>query len=308
MRGLRTAGTRASVIGAILSRARRRGTARRLARMDSAAPKRVAQEAEQSAPFQVLARAGYGASGLVHILIGAIALVVAVGGDGVTDQSGALMAVASVPFGFVLLWCVAVTLWALAAWQLLDGILMGAASDSGREVVSKWGRRIGAWGQAVIFAALGAIAAAAALGARVNTEEATEAASRELLRFPGGPVLLVLVGLGIGIGGVVFIVMGARRSFRNKVDLPDTKSGRAIAGLGLVGFIAKGVALVIVGLLLIIASLSSNAATAGGLDGALRALLKLPYGPLLVTEVGLGFIAYGIFCLFRARYARLPAT
>jgi len=276
--------------------------------MDSAAPKRVAQEAEQSAPFQVLARAGYGASGLVHILIGAIALVVAVGGDGVTDQSGALMAVASVPFGFVLLWCVAVTLWALAAWQLLDGILMGAASDSGREVVSKWGRRIGAWGQAVIFAALGAIAAAAALGARVNTEEATEAASRELLRFPGGPVLLVLAGLGIGIGGVVFIVMGVRRSFRNKVDLPDTKSGRAIAGLGLVGFIAKGVALVIVGLLLIIASLSSNAATAGGLDGALRALLKLPYGPLLVTEVGLGFIAYGIFCLFRARYARLPAT
>ena len=83
--------------------------------MDSAAPKRVAQEAEQSTPFQVLARAGYGASGLVHILIGAIALVVAFGGDGVTDQSGALMAIASVPFGFVLLWSVAVTLWALAA-------------------------------------------------------------------------------------------------------------------------------------------------------------------------------------------------
>ena len=81
--------------------------------MDSAAPKRVAQEAEQSTPFQVLARAGYAASGLVHILIGAIALVVAFGGDGVTDQSGALMAIASVPFGFVLLWCVAVTLWAL---------------------------------------------------------------------------------------------------------------------------------------------------------------------------------------------------
>jgi len=174
--------------------------------------------------------------------------------------------------------------------------------------VSKWGRRVGAWGQSVIFAALGAIAAAAALGARVNTEEATEAASRELLRFPGGPVLLVLVGLGIGIGGVVFIVMGARRSFRNKVDLPETKSGRAIGGLGLVGFIAKGIALVIVGLLLIIASLSSDPATAGGLDGALRALLGLTFGPLLVAEVGLGFIAYGIFCLFRARYAHLAAA
>ena len=142
----------------------------------------------------------------------------------------------------------------------------------------------------------------------MNTEKATEAVSRELLRFPGGPVVLVLVGVGIGIGGIVFIVMGARRSFRNKVDLPETTSGRAIAGLGLVGFIAKGIALVIVGVLLVIASLSSDATTAGGLDGALRALLSLTYGHILVAEVGLGFIAYGFFCFFRARYARLAGA
>ena len=47
---------------------------------------------------------------------------------------------------------------------------------------------------------------------------------------------------------------------------------------------------------------------AGGLDGALRALLALAYGPLLVGAVGVGFIAYGFFCLFRARYARLGAA
>ena len=276
--------------------------------MDSAAPRRVAQEAEQSTPFQALARAGYGASGLVHILIGSIALVVAFGGDGVTDQSGALMAIAAVPFGFILLWGVAITLWALGAWQLLEGILMRASSDDGRGLAGKWGRRIGAWGQAAIFAALGLIAAAVALGARVDTEEATESASRELLRIPGGPVVLVLLGVGIGIGGIIFIVMGARRSFRTKIELPESTGGRAIAGLGLVGFIAKGIALVIVGLLLVIASVSSDAATAGGLDGALRALLSLTYGHILVAEVGVGFIAYGIFCFFRARYARLASA
>ena len=42
----------------------------------------------------------------------------------------------------------------------------------------------------------------------------------------------------------------------------------------------------IVGLLLIVASLSSDAATAGGLDGALQALLALTLGPLLVTAWG----------------------
>ena len=29
------------------------------------------------------------------------------------------------------------------------------------------------------------------------------------------------------------------------------------------------------------------------------------YGPLLVGVVGVGFVAYGVFCLFRARFARL---
>jgi len=273
--------------------------------MDSAAPKRVAREAEQSTPFRVLARAGYAANGLVHILIGAIALAVVWGDKGATDQSGALMAIADVPFGFVLLWIVAVTLWALGAWQLLEGILTRADSDDAPEVAGKWGRRLGAWGQAVIFVALGLIAAAVALGAQVDTEQAAENASRGLLSVPGGPVVLVLVGLGIGIGGVVFIVMGLRRSFRSKIDIPEHGIGRGIAGLGLVGFIAKGIALVIVGILLIVASFSSDADTAGGLDGALRALLALDLGPLLVAVVGAGFIAYGIFCLFRARFAHL---
>jgi hypothetical protein len=62
---------------------------------------------------------------------------------------------------------------------------------------------------------------------------------------------------------------------------------------------------VIVGILLIFASFSSDADTAGGLDGALQALLALDLGPLLVAVVGAGFIAYGVFCLFRARFAHL---
>ena len=273
--------------------------------MDSAASKRVAQEAEQNTPFRALARAGYAANGLVHILIGAIALVVAFGGNGVTDQSGALMAIAGVPLGFILLWVVAITLWALGVWQVLEGILMRASSDDAAGVAGKWGRRVGAWGQAAIFVALGLIAASVALGARVDTEEATENASHGLLSIPGGPIVLFLVGVGIGIGGIVFIVMGARRSFRNKIDIPEHGIGRSIAGLGTVGFVAKGVALVIVGVLLVIASLSSDADAAGGLDGALQALLALAFGPALVGAVGAGFIAYGLFCLFRAKFARL---
>ncbi|WP_344052767.1 DUF1206 domain-containing protein [Microbacterium lacus] len=273
--------------------------------MDATAPRRVAREVERSAPLRALARGGYAANGLLHILIGAIAVIVAFGGDGASDQSGALMAIAAVPFGFILLWTAAITLGALAVWQLVDGILQRAPADNATGFFSKWGRRIGAWGQAAIFGALGLIAAAVALGARVDAESAAEAASAGLLSIPGGSVVLVLAGIGIGIGGIAFIVMGVRRSFRDKVDIPDEGPGRGIAGLGLIGFVAKGIALGIVGVLLVIAAVDADADTAGGLDGALQALLRLPLGPMLVAIVGAGFIAYGVFCLFRARFARL---
>jgi hypothetical protein len=272
--------------------------------VDSAAPKRAALEAERSTPFRALARGGYAATGLVHILIGGIALAVALGGRGATDQSGALMAIAGVPFGFVLLWVIAIALCALGIWQLLEGIL-ARGSDDARGFAERWGRRLGAWGQAAIYVAFGLIAGAVALGARVDAEEAAENASAGILSIPGGPIVLALVGLGLGIGGIVFIAMGARRSFRTKIEIPRHGIGRGVAGLGLVGFIAKGIALLIVGILLVMASLRTDADTAGGLDGALRALLQLFYGPALVAAVGAGFVAYGIFCLFRARFARL---
>ena len=272
--------------------------------MDSAAPKRVAREVEQNTVFRRTARAGYAASGVVHLLIGVIALVVAFGGDGDTDQSGALMAIAGAPLGFVVLWIIAVTLWALGAWQLLEGILERKPSDDAKGSTKKWGKRFGEWGQAAIFTALGLIAASVALGARVDAEEAAEAASRGVLQLPGGSIVLGLVGLAIGVTGIAFVAMGVRRTFRNKIDIPRRGVGRSIAGLGVVGFIAKGIALVIVSVLLIVAAVNTDADAAGGLDGAVDALLALPYGPMLVAAVGVGFIAYGLFCLFRARFAR----
>jgi hypothetical protein len=44
---------------------------------------------------------------------------------------------------------------------------------------------------------------------------------------------------------------------------------------------------------------------ASGLDGALTELVTKPSGELLVWTSGAGLILYGLFCLLRARYARL---
>ncbi len=261
--------------------------------------RRAARDAESTPALRAFARAGFAANGVVHILIGVLVLIVAFGGDGETDQAGAFKAVAAAPLGFALLWAIALALGGLAAWHALDGFL--ARGDASH----RWGRRASEFGQALVFTALGVIAAAVALGAEPDADATAQDASRGLLAAPGGVFVLGAIGAGVGIAGISFVAMGVLRSFRTKMDVPAGALGRGVTALGAIGFVAKGIALGIIGVLLVVAAVTVDPSAAGGLDAAVEALLALPSGPWLAGVVGGGLIAYGAFCGFRARYARL---
>lgn len=265
-----------------------------------ATARQAARSVESSPVVRGLARGGYAANGVVHLLIGILVLALAFGGHGEADQSGALRAIAGAPLGVLVLWLIAVLLGGLALYHLIEGFVLRDATTA-----RTWGRRVSEWGQAVIFAALGVVSAAVALGARTDANESAEGASRGVLALPGGPVLLGVIGLGIAAGGIAFVVMGVLRSFEKKMSIPSRGVGPSVKGLGIVGYIAKGVALAIVGVLLVVAAVTSDASQAGGLDDAFDKLRSLFLGPLLVGVVGAGFIAYGVFLFFRARFARL---
>jgi hypothetical protein len=262
--------------------------------------KSAARSAEEHPALRVLARGGYLASGIVHVIVGALALAVAWTGRGESDQAGALTAIASAPLGFLALWSLAVLLWALGVYHAIHGIAL-----RNQDRAKRWRRRLSEWGQAVVFLVMGTIASTIALGARPDADQSAQSASRDVLSFPGGQILLIAVGIAVAIGGIAFIVMGVRRSFRQRMRIPSGKRGGTIAALGLIGFVGKGVALTILGVLLGIAGVRHDPDAAGGLDAAIQALREAPFGPVLVTAIGVGFIAYGVFCGFRARYARL---
>lgn len=267
-------------------------------------PKQAAAQARSHPAVRSAARAGFVANGAVHVLIGLLALVMASGRHAQGDQGGALAAIAGVPLGFAVLWVVAVALWALALWNLLDGIVVFAGSDV-KQQAKKWGRRLSSWAKAVAYAGVGLLAASAALGARSDGNESARSASRDVLAIPGGPVVLGLIGLGVAVAGIAFGVMGVRRTFEKKMDLPDGPTGTAMRSLGVAGYLAKGVALLVVGILLLVAAVKVDPGQAGGTDAALRALLATPFGPWSVGAVGVGLIAYGMFLCLRARYERL---
>lgn len=261
--------------------------------------KQVARSASSSPALRVLARTGYAANGVVHILIGAIALTIALGGGGSSDQSGAMKAIAGAPAGFVLLWILALGLFALALWYIIEGILEpGQGKD-------KWTDRLASFGRAAAYLFLGGIAVTFALGGSANSEQSTEDATAGILRMPGGAFIVGLGGLIVlGIGGY-FVYKGVKKKFLENLSLPGGQVSNGITKLGVVGYIAKGIALGIIGILLIAAGVTSDSEKAAGFDGALKSLLDLPYGPWLLGAVGVGLIAYGVFQFARARYTRL---
>jgi hypothetical protein len=74
---------------------------------------------------------------------------------------------------------------------------------------------------------------------------------------------------------------------------------------GRIGYIGKGIALVAVGVLFIVAAVQHRAGKATGLDGALKSLRDLPAGTAILIGIAIGLAAYGVYSFARARYARV---
>ena len=97
-----------------------------------------AEQAGDSASLELVARAGLIAYGVVHLLIGWLAVQIAwsASDSKSADTSGALKTLASQPFGRILLWLVAVGLVALALWQASEAI-WGYRNSDGAERARK---------------------------------------------------------------------------------------------------------------------------------------------------------------------------
>jgi hypothetical protein len=72
-----------------------------------------------------------------------------------------------------------------------------------------------------------------------------------------------------------------------------------------VGYIAKGSALAVVGALFVTAAVQNSSTKATGLDGAPRSLREQAVGSWLLTVIALGIAAYVLYSFARARHARV---
>lgn len=254
--------------------------------------------------FEWLARAGLTARGVVYVIIGVLAVELALGQGGkATNQQGALHTIAKQPFGKLLLVLMAIGLAGYAIWRLTRAAI-GHGHDGGRDDTKD---RISGVVSGIAYGALCITAIKILVGAGGGNGGHPDKAAGGVLDWPAGPWL-------VGLAGVILIGVGvdqARKGLQKKF-LEDSKTEQmshrvrqAFTALGVFGHLARTVVFALIGWFLIQAAVTYDPHKAVGLDGALAKLGHTAFGPAALGLVALGLIGFGAYSIADARYRRV---
>lgn len=260
------------------------------------------EEASNAKALDVVARSGFAVMALLHIIVGAISIALALGQPGEAEPTGAIAQLDASPWGPAVMWACVVACSGLALWQLSEATLRARRLPRKERL----GKLVSSGFLGLAYGSVGLSFAGFALGLRGDSGDSTRDFTAALLGSPYGLWVLVALGLTVMGVGVYFVVKGVRRGFKEELfHFDGTRRGRIIDSLAITGHAAKGIALNMTGLLFVIAAAKHRPEESTGLDGSLKALRDHPFGPYLLLAIGAGFICYGIFALVRARFGRM---
>jgi hypothetical protein len=254
-------------------------------------------QVRRSRGYHIAVGTGLVSYGLIHLVLAWIAIQVATGKKGDASQTGALTQLAQQPLGGVLLWIMAIGLFTLTIWQVLEATI--GREESGRD--SRPRRRLASAGRAIVYVAFGILAVGVVMGSSSHSGQSEQTISAKLMAVPFGRVLVVAIGVAVIGVGVAQVVKGVKENFTE-----DLRSGAtpAVRRLGVIGYCAKGVALAIIGVLFGWAAISYDPKKAGGMDAALSTIRDQPFGSVLLVIMALGIACFGVYCFVWARKAR----
>ncbi len=274
---------------------------------------RTARNAASSRWMTVFARLGYAAKGIVYLIIGWLAVQLAIGAGGkTTDQRGALQTIYEQPYGKFLLALVVIGLLGFAIWCILQAWFdtEGKGSDI-KGIIGRIGYALTGVTYAILaFGAFQLIAGMGTSSTTKSTTSSTQDLTAQLLKHSWGVAVVVILGL-IVIGVACYMFAKAYTAkFQRRLLLTglSVQLRRGVIFLGRFGYAALGVVFSIIGIFLVVAAVQQNPHEAKGLDAALRTLIQQPFGPVLLGIVALGLIAYGVYSFVEARYRQVGVS
>ncbi|RAN33749.1 DUF1206 domain-containing protein [Hyphomonas pacifica] len=251
-----------------------------------------------------LMRAGYGARGVVYLIVGGIALFAAINGGEAEGTSGALEFMIRQPFGVILLAITAAGLFSYTLWRLVDGVM--DLEDEGDDAEG-YANRLGQIMSGLTHAALGISALLILIKGSEDTGGGGSGAenwSATLMQHPIGR--LVVIAAGITTLSVAIYLFYKSWAAAHRKDIIRTDMAEMLEPAVRFGLAAHGFVLLIVGGLILWAGISADADKAAGLGEALQILETQPFGRTLLALTGAGLCGFAVYCFVMARYRIVP--
>ncbi len=253
--------------------------------------------------FHMLARAGYGARGIVFLMIAGLALFSSFA-SGSPDTQSALQAILQQPFGRIWIGLIGLGLAGFVVWRLAQSL---GNADGQEDDLKGYAIRAALFGSAITYAGLALTSLLMAVqmsgGGGSGGEEGLAA---WVMAQPFGRYLAGIIGIGFVVGGVVTALKGIKRSFGRYLDLDAEKNSPAVL-ISIYGLVARGVVFGIIGVFFLYAAFTVDPEQAGGMADALAWVHALPFGGIIYAIVALGLAAFGIYNFVEARYRRINA-
>jgi len=264
--------------------------------------KRTARQASRSPAAHFLARAGLTARGVIYILVGGVAVLVALGRSSrEADQQGALHLLAGKSYGMVSLWLLAIGFAGYALWRLSEAAFGVTGEPPGA------GPRLKSLARAVIYAGLSYLTFTVISGTDRSQRRRQQDITATAMQHTAGRVLVGVVGLVIVACGIVLVIEGVRKKFMKYLQTAkmSARTRQVVKVLGITGTIARGVVFALVGVLVVVAAVTHKAAESGGIDKALLTLRGQPFGEFLMLAAALGLVIFGVYGLCEARWRKV---
>jgi len=269
----------------------------------------LSEAGRQGAKWLVrLGRLGYGAKGVVYLVIGILAIEAALGSGGqTTDSTGAVREIGEAPFGRISLLIVSIGLLGYALWRFVS-----AATDAERrgDDPSSIVLRIGEAIRGAAYGSLGIWTLRFLVQGYAESTDHARALTYRALALPAGRSIVIGAGLVIMGYALYQLYRAATGKFLKRLDLSSAgdRTRKWIEQLGGFGVGARALVFGMIGIFLARAGWKYDPSEAGGIEKSLDAIADGPAGTALFATVAAGLIAFGVLQLATARYRVMRAS
>lgn len=268
--------------------------------------KKAGKKAEFSPLMEALTRVGYGTRGLIYIIMGLLAVQVALGkGGALASPLGAIAKIGKQPAGMLLLWVVLLGLISYTLWGVVRALLdpLHKGNDT-KGLIARGGFLASAFGYAILIMPTYGYVTGTSLA---SSGSQTQKMITSIMAMPWGRWAIGIIGLVALAAGLYQIYLGFKAGFDKQFETYalTAKQIKLATDAGRFGTAARGVVLAVVGGLIVFAAYRANPSQPIGMDAALATLLHQPYGLWLLGIVAMGLIAFGCYSMLSALWFRL---